>query len=89
MQTLAAECACTCVSPAGGLGLPPNTEVMRRMKVDLPQPAEKDVSVYMLGALETAQNLQALDLPESAASPMTIVLLSAAALTTTTEDPRL
>jgi len=27
-----------CVIPAGGFGLPPNTEVMRLIKVDLPQP---------------------------------------------------
>lgn len=27
--------------PVGGLGLPPNTDVMRRMKVDLPQPTER------------------------------------------------
>ena len=27
-----------CIIPAGGFGLPPNTEVMRLIKVDLPQP---------------------------------------------------
>jgi len=27
-----------CGIPAGGFGLPPNTEVMRLIKVDLPQP---------------------------------------------------
>jgi hypothetical protein len=36
--TQAAGVACSC-TPAGGLGLPPKMLVMRRMKVDLPQPA--------------------------------------------------
>ena len=76
--------------PAGGLGLPPNTEVMRRMNVDLPQPAERverRQSALLCMPKERQVAAGQLDMPESAASPITIVL--SAALTSTTDDPRL
>ena len=58
-----AHCHCT---PEGGLGLPPNTEVMRRMNVDLPQPAEtyhqyRRLHMYdiqMLAAIVTCLSLR-------------------------------
>lgn len=50
---LAVMYECTYGSPAGGLGLPPNTEVIRRMNVDLPQPAHQMKSVGILCVLKT------------------------------------
>lgn len=84
-------------SPAGGLGAPPKMPVMRRMKVDLPQPAARGVSVSgALGPPGTAGRYSrctveplpgAAHSPESAARPMTTVL--SAALTTMTRLPAL
>ena len=73
--------------PAGGLGLPPNTEVMRRMNVDLPQPAERVERCQSPCQRNYKLAAGQLDMPESAASPITIVF--SAALTSTTDDPRL
>ncbi len=46
LSRLVACVGCTAVcSPAGGLGLPPKMDVMRRMKVDLPQPVRGGMGV--------------------------------------------